>query len=94
LVAALGIVLGVFAIHNHRPVALDLWPLPSGQVEVALFLLVLAAAFIGFLIGGAAAWWGGRSLRRLSRQRGSALSRTRRELEDVRKQLPAPAARG
>ena len=94
LLSALAVVLGNFAIHNHRPVPLDLWPLPGGEVEVALFLLVLAAAFAGFLIGGAVAWWGGRTLRRLARQRATALTRARRELEDTKKRLPAPAARG
>ncbi|MCW5771821.1 MAG: DUF1049 domain-containing protein [Rhodospirillaceae bacterium] len=92
-VVVLALLLGAFAIHNHQPVALDLWPLPLGEVRVALFVLVLAAAFIGFVIGGLCAWIGGAAQRRTARDRARALAGTRRELDETRARLPAPPSR-
>lgn len=100
IVALAALLLAAFAIHNHQPVTLDLWPLPLGEVRIALFVLVLLAAFLGFLIGGVVAWFGGGATRRAARLRGRALAETRRQLDDVRRdasarvKLPAPAARG
>ncbi len=93
IVAVAALLLTAFAIHNHQTVTLDLWPLPVGEIRIALFILVLAAAFIGFLIGGAVAWFGGGKMRRIARQRGRALSETRQQLDTVRARLPAPAGR-
>lgn len=91
LVVALG--LGAFAMHNHQPVTLDLWPLPIGEVRVAAFVLVLAAVFLGFVIGGFCAWIGGAASRRAAREKARALAVARRELEEKRGRLPAPSAR-
>ena len=93
IILALAAGLGAFAIHNHHAVALDLWPLPFGEVKVAAFVLVLAAAFIGFILGGLCAWIGGAASRRASREKARALASARRELEDTRARLPAPHAR-
>ena len=91
LILALG--LGAFAIHNHQLVTLDLWPLPYAEVKVAAFILVLAAAFVGFILGGLIAWIGGAASRRAARDKARALATTRRELEETRARLPAPAPR-
>jgi uncharacterized integral membrane protein len=93
IVIVLGFVLGAFAIHNHQAIALDLWPLPFGEVRVAAFVLVLAAAFVGFILGGLCAWIGGAAARRAAREKARALASTRRELEQTRQRLPAPSAR-
>lgn len=85
--------LGAFAIHNHQPVTLDLWPLPWGEVRVAAFVLVLAAVFLGFVLGGLCAWIGGAASRRAARQKARALATARRELDEKRARLPAPTAR-
>jgi lipopolysaccharide assembly protein A len=85
--------LGGFAIHNHQPVTLDLWPLPWGEVRVAAFVLVLAAVFLGFVLGGLCAWIGGAAARRAARQKARALATARRELDEKRARLPAPPAR-
>jgi uncharacterized integral membrane protein len=86
-------VLGAFAIHNHQSVSLDLWPLPLGEVKVAAFVLVLAAAFVGFILGGLCAWIGGATARRAAREKARALAGARRELEETRARLPAPHVR-
>jgi uncharacterized integral membrane protein len=93
IVLVLAATLAAFAIHNHHAVSLDLWPLPLGEVRVAAFVLVLAAAFIGFILGGLCAWIGGAAARRASREKARALASTRRELEETRARLPAPPAR-
>ena len=93
IIIALAAALGAFAIHNHHAVTLDLWPLPFGEVSVAAFVLVLAAAFIGFILGGLCAWIGGAASRRASREKARALASARRELEEKRARLPAPPAR-
>ena len=93
IVIALAAALGVFAIHNHQAISLDLWPLPAGEVRVAAFVLVLIAAFAGFIVGGLCAWIGGAATRRASREKARALATTRRELDETRARLPAPPAR-
>lgn len=93
LVIVLALILGAFAIHNHHAVSLDLWPLPFGEVKVAAFVLVLAAAFIGFILGGLCAWIGVAARRRAARAEARALAGARRELEETRAKLPAPPAR-
>jgi hypothetical protein len=93
ILVALAAVLGAFAIHNHQPVALDLWPLPVAEVKVAAFVLVLVSAFAGFILGGLCAWIGGAASRRAAREKARALASARRELEETRAKLPAPPAR-
>jgi uncharacterized integral membrane protein len=93
IVIALALILGAFAIHNHQAVTLDLWPLPFAEVKVAAFILVMAAAFVGFILGGLIAWIGGAASRRAAREKARALATTRRELEATRQRLPAPSAR-
>ena len=90
---ALAVVLGAFAIHNHNPVTLDLWPLPLAEVKVAAFVLVLVAVFVGFILGGLCAWIGGAASRRAARDKTRALATARREIEETRARLPAPPAR-
>jgi hypothetical protein len=93
IILALAFALGAFAIHNHQAITLDLWPLPFGEVKVAAFVLVLAAAFMGFILGGLCAWIGGAASRRAARGRARSLATTQRELEETRARLPAPPAR-
>jgi hypothetical protein len=93
IVLALAFGLGAFAIHNHQAISLDLWPLPFSEVKVAAFVLVLAAAFVGFILGGLCAWIGGAASRRAARAKARTLASTRRELDETRARLPAPPAR-
>jgi uncharacterized integral membrane protein len=90
---ALAALLGVFAIHNHHLVSLDLWPLPFAEFRVAAFVLVLGAAFIGFILGGLCAWIGSAAARRSARSRARALADAQRELAETRAKLPARPAR-
>jgi uncharacterized integral membrane protein len=43
-----------FAVSNRGPVTLELWPLPN-SVEVPVYLAILAALGVGFVLGATAA---------------------------------------
>ena len=74
--AALAVVVAVFAVANRTPVRLSLEPLPY-ELTAPVFALVIAALFVGALIGLAAAWLGGAKRRR----RAAALRRRTALLE-------------
>lgn len=69
----------VFAISNRQPVEITFWPLPVA-IETRLFLVVLLAIFVGFLIGELVAWIGGRRWRREARERTRRIEALEREL--------------
>ena len=73
----------LFAISNREPVALTLWPLPF-EVEMPLFLPVLAAMVAGLIAGGVIAWWSGGRHRRRARQQTSRVKILTAELETLR----------
>ena len=64
LVAALAV---VFAVVNRAPVTLSLWPAPF-EIDLPLYLLLIATLALGVAIGGAAAWLGGASRRGAARE--------------------------
>ncbi len=78
-------ILSLFAASNRAAVSLGLWPLPY-LVEVPLYLAVFVSLFGGFLIGAAAAWLGGRRVRR-------ELRRCRRRNEALARELGATQSR-
>lgn len=69
----------IFAIQHRQRVALDLWPLPL-QVEPPLYLLVLAAIFVGFVVGGVLTWLAQSRHRALARERRHRIGELEREL--------------
>jgi len=83
LIAAL--VLVPFAVSNREPVSLGLWPLPF-LVDLPLYLLVLLVLLAGLVLGAAAVWIAGRSLRR-------ELRRRRRRIEALERELAASRSR-
>lgn len=92
----------IFAVNHRRMVEIDLWPLPLA-VQPPLYMIVLGAIFIGFLLGGLVVWWSqGRHRRRARSQRHRAeeaehalsvaenkLERAEAELKKLRAQAPA-----
>ena len=88
VVAVIAAALALFAVSNRETVGLALWPLPF-VVELRLYLAILAALLVGFVLGAAAIWIAGRGRRRESRRRGRRLAVLERELEATRSQLPA-----
>jgi len=87
------VVLAIFAVSNREAVAIGLWPLPY-LVELPLYLLVLLALLLGFVVGEFAAWIAGRHWRREVRRRGRRIAALERELAATQARLqevPAPA---
>ncbi len=72
-----GVVVVVFSISNRNLVTLDFWPLPVLQ-DAPVYVPVLIAGIIGFLCGGAIAWFsagGTRSKARKASRRASSLEK-------------------
>ncbi|MBV9014695.1 MAG: LapA family protein [Alphaproteobacteria bacterium] len=85
LVAA---VLSLFAISNREPVTLTFWPVPF-LLEVPLYVAVLVALAIGFLLGEFASWLAGRHRRREARRRSRRIASLEGELLATQSQLPS-----
>ena len=85
-------VLALFAVSNRATVALGLWPVPF-LVELPLYVAVLAALAIGFLIGEFAAWIAGHRWRREARRRARRIAALETELRATQAQLAGPAER-
>jgi uncharacterized integral membrane protein len=83
LVAAL---LVIFAVSNLQQVEVNFWPLPI-NVSTRLFVVVLLAAVLGFLVGELVAWVGGRRWRHEARLKQRQLEALERELAATHAQL-------
>jgi uncharacterized integral membrane protein len=92
VVAPIAALLALFAISNREMVSLGLWPLPF-LIDLPLYLLVLAALLLGFVIGEFAAWLSGWRWRREARRCARRVAALERELAATQAQLmpPAPA---
>ena len=80
-------VLALFAASNREAVTLALWPFDFG-IELPLYLAVLAATCLGFVIGAFAVWTAGLRGRREARRRGRRIVVLERELAGTRSQTP------
>jgi uncharacterized integral membrane protein len=79
--APLALILILFAVSNRTDVTLYFWPLPVA-LNAPLWLVVLVALLIGFLIGELIAWINGHHWRRQARQKS-------RRIEELERQLAA-----
>ena len=91
-VLLVALVLALFAVSNREAVTVGLWPAPF-LVEIPLYVAMLAALAVGFVLGEAAAWIGGRHRRREARQRRRQLASLEGELRATQAQLLGPAER-
>ena len=91
-VLVVALVLALFAVSNRDAVSLGFWPVPF-LVEIPLYVAVLAALGVGFLIGEFAAWIGGRRWRREARRRARRIASLEEELRATQAQLIGPAER-
>ena len=78
--------LSLFAISNPQSVTLGFWPAPL-LVEVPLYVAVLVALAVGFLLGEFAAWNAGRRRRRETRRHRRRLASLEGELLATQAQL-------
>ena len=94
--AALAAIVAAFAVANRTPVRLSLEPL-AYEVTTPVFALVIAALFVGALIGLGAAWLGGAKRRRRSaalRRRLAVLERQREQAGVATRRQAHPANDG
>jgi putative membrane protein len=91
-VLLVALVMALFAVSNHEPVTVGLWPVPF-LVEIPLYVAMLAALAVGFLIGELAAWVAGHRRRREARQRRRQIASLEGELRATQAQLLGPAER-
>jgi len=73
------VILVVFAVANRAPLTLNLWPLPT-TLEASVYLVVLGALLLGFLIGEAVAWINGHRWRREARRNARRIAELEAEL--------------
>ena len=80
-----------FAVTNRAPVEVDFWPLPFAAT-LPLFAILIVAAGLGFGFGAIATWWSGRTWRRSARSRGREIDHLKREIEALKRTVPAGEA--
>ena len=85
-VIAAAVLLSLLAASNRETVSVGLWPLPF-LAETPLYLVVLAALFVGFAIGVITAWMRGRRRRRQLRDCRRQNAALARELASTQAQL-------
>lgn len=81
------IVAVVFALSNRQPVVIDIWPLEL-SLTAPLYLVLLLAALIGFILGGVAMWFTAGRSRKRAREAAAKL----REMEGQIANLKRSAA--
>lgn len=75
----------VFAVVNRQNVDVLIWPLGI-ELQAPLFLVILIALFVGFLIGGLLTWFSAQAARRRQKRRQNEQIRSlERQLEDLRR---------
>jgi uncharacterized integral membrane protein len=85
ITALVALVVVVFAVSNRASVTLGLFPLPAA-LEAPLYLVVIVALLIGFLVGALVAWINAGRHRAEARTLRRRIDRLQR---DVSKSLPA-----
>lgn len=86
ILTPLAVVIVVFAVSNRGFVVVELWPLPFTW-GLPLFLVVLAGALAGFVLGAALAWIGGGKTRRRARAKARELESTLRDVAYLRQRV-------
>ena len=97
----LGLLILFFALANRGSVKISLDPFPGGALtgpsfEAPLFLVVLSAAALGVIAGGASSWLSHRRVRRVAKRALAEAAKAKEEVEQLRRQALAslPSASG
>jgi uncharacterized integral membrane protein len=77
----------IFAVSNRETASVTFWPLPV-VLDAPLYLVVLLALLLGFLVGELVAWINAGRARRLARERARRIEALERELAATQAQLP------
>ena len=106
IVIPLFLLLVVFAVANRHFVTLSFDPFnsvdPAVAISLPLFVLIVAVAIVGVIVGGCAVWFGQRRWRRAARHHEADARAARAQLDDLRaahvaasrgeaQRLPVPA---
>ena len=89
----LAVVLGVFAVENRTPVALEIWPLP-GVYQAWASVWVLGLFAVGLVFGLAIAWLSGTGWRRRARRAENRARVLERKLTEQDEPSPFTAPGG
>jgi uncharacterized integral membrane protein len=88
IVIPLGLIFIVFAVANRHPVTVSFDPFnstdPSIAVTLPLFVVIIAVAILGVVVGGTATWFRQRRWRRAARQHEADARQARAQLADLR----------
>ncbi len=88
VILPLAIVFVVFAVANRHLVTLSLDPFNSADpalgVTLPLFVVMIAAAMLGVIVGGIATWFGQRRWRQMARRHEAEIRDARLQLADLR----------
>jgi len=75
----------VFAVVNRQAVEVRLWPLEI-ELQAPLFVVVLLAVFVGFVLGGVATWFAAGRRRRAAREEHHRLRQLEQQVADLRRE--------
>jgi uncharacterized integral membrane protein len=93
----LGLIFVVFAVANRHVVTVSLDPFnssdPSLGFTLPLFVVIIAFATVGVLVGGSATWFRQRHWRRAARQHEDDARQLRAQLADLRSGTMMPGRR-
>lgn len=93
VVLPLVVLVAVFAVLNRQPVTVDLFPLLL-TLEIPLYLTILAAVFLGFVLGGLASWTAQGKWRRRARERARRVEHLEREISELGARVEETSAQG
>jgi len=79
----IAVIIGVFAAHNATPVPINFYPF-NLEVSVAVFLLVLAAVFIGAVLSAIICSAKILQARKLARLRKKEIERLQKEIAGLK----------
>jgi uncharacterized integral membrane protein len=84
----LGLIFLTFAVANRHFVTVSFDPFnsanPTVYVSLPLFVLIIAVAILGVVVGGCATWFGQRRWRRAARQHEADARTARAQLTELR----------
>jgi uncharacterized integral membrane protein len=88
LAILLGLIFVTFAVANRHFVTVSFDPFnstdPSVKFSLPLFVLIIAVAVVGVVVGGCATWFGQRRWRRAARQHEADARAARAQLAELR----------
>lgn len=83
---AVAVFMVTFAVSNRTPVSVSVWPFPFA-LDLGLYIIILGAALLGFLVGVLVTWVAGGKHRRQVRRQRNEIRNLEGELSDTRARL-------